>query len=239
MRTASIKAYLKTRLDKDGFFYYCLLLLRRRPISFPFLFLYSLWLSKKLTGLWWPIKIRFYGKFIPVKISAKRANVVAKGNLIIESWQNGDNSILISLGENSTLKIEGNFIIGQGVKISVGPNAILRLGGQFLSSGSGITCDTMIMASKSIEIGKDVIIAWGVYIMDSDWHTISGRDMVAPVVIGDHVWISHDVSVLKGVSIGQGSIIGAKSLVVGNVPENCLAAGIPAKIIQKDVAWTR
>lgn len=211
---------------------------KKTDLFFPF-FLYSFWLSKKLTGLWWPIKIRFSGKFIPVKILAKRANVVAKGNLIIESWQNGDNLILISLGENSTLKIEGNFIIGQGVKISVGPNAILRLGGQFLSSGSGITCDTMIMASKSIEIGKDVIIAWGVYITDSDWHTIEGRDMISPVFIGNNVWISHDVSILKGASIGQGSIIGAKSLVISNVPEHCLAAGIPAKVVQQNISWTR
>ena len=95
------------------------------------------------------------------------------------------------------------------------------------------------MALKSIEIGKDVIIAWGVYITDSDWHTILGRDMVAPAVIGDNVWISHDVSILKGASIGQGSIIGAKSLVISNVPEHCLAAGIPAKVVQQNISWTR
>lgn len=234
-----IKEFFKRNLDKSGFLYYCLAGFNNQPFSFLLKMSYCVWISRKLTGSFWPVIIRFSGKPIPVKVSAKRAKVVAKGNLIIESWQNGSTPISIFLGENSLLKLEGEFIIGQGVKILVEPYATLQLGGKSLSSGSGITCDTMIMVLKSVEIGKDVIIAWGVYITDSDWHTIIGSEMVAPVVIGDHVWISHDVSILKGSSIGQGSIIGAKSLVIGNIPENCLAAGVPARVINHNISWTR
>lgn len=230
--------YLKKILNKDSFFYYVLAMLRRKPFALIRIF-YCIWLSRKLTGLWWPVVVRISGRIVPVKIFNQKANVIIKGNLIIESWQNGNTLISISLGKGARLEIENDFIIGQGVKILVESNASLKIGGKNLSSGSGITCDTTILVSKSIEIGKDVIIAWGVFVTDSDWHTFNGEYVKKPVFIGDNVWISHDASILKGVTIGQGSIIGAKSLVVGAIPERCMAAGNPAKILKTNVTWAR
>lgn len=234
-----IARYLKKNVDKDGFLYYFFSLVRRRPLSFPIAILYSAWVSRKLIGCSWPIVVRFSGKLVPVNVSAKSANVVLKGNLVIESWQNGTNPISISLGSDSSLIIDGDFTIGQGVKIFATGGASIFLGGRKKSSGSGITCDSMIMASERIHIGHDVIVAWGVYITDSDWHAIEGKNAAEPVVIGDHVWISHDVSVLKGANIGKGSIIGAKSLVIGAIPDHCLAAGAPAKTIKEHISWSR
>lgn len=239
MRKLSLKTYLKSQLDPEGPLYYLLALAKHRPIACPWVFLYSLWLSKKLTGSCLPIKVRFSGRLISVTISAAQANVNAKGSLVIESWQNGDTPISIVLGKNATFTLDGNFTIGQGVKLMVDRDAALFIGGRECSSGSGITADSTIMVSKSITIGKDVIIAWGVYITDSDWHCIDNRNAVSPVAIGDNVWISHDVSVLKGARIGQGSIIGAKSLVTGDIPGHCLAAGTPARVVRTNVSWSR
>lgn len=57
-----------------------------------------------------------------------------------------------------------------------------------------------------------------------------------PVTIGDNVWIGANVMILKGVSIGSGSIIAAGSVVTKDIPENCVAAGNPAKVIKENLA---
>ncbi|MBK1620638.1 hypothetical protein CKO42_19835 [Lamprobacter modestohalophilus] len=234
-----LEKFLKRKLNKDGSLYFCLSVVRSRPLAFITTCLYSSYYTKRLTGKLWPIVVRFRGKLVPLTISVKSANVVTEGNLIIESWQNGTAPISIALGRGSKFAIEGDFIIGQGVKIAVSDGATLSLGGRKHSTGSGITCDSIIMVRSRVEIGADVIISWGVFITDSDWHKINGAEDVLPVQIGDNVWISHDASILKGVKIGAGSIVGAKSLVIGSVPERCLVGGAPAKIIRENVSWSR
>lgn len=58
-----------------------------------------------------------------------------------------------------------------------------------------------------------------------------------PVCIGNHVWIGQRAMILKGVSIGDGAIIAAGAVVTRDVPAGCLAAGVPAKVIRKNVEW--
>ena len=55
--------------------------------------------------------------------------------------------------------------------------------------------------------------------------------------IGNHVWIGSGAKILKGVTIGNGSIVAAGAVVVQDVPENCLAAGVPARIVKEGVQW--
>lgn len=59
------------------------------------------------------------------------------------------------------------------------------------------------------------------------------------IVIGDHVWVGADVFVLPGSTIGDGSIIGAHSVVKGRMPNNCTIAGNPAQVRRQNVAWER
>ncbi len=54
----------------------------------------------------------------------------------------------------------------------------------------------------------------------------------ASVKIGNNVWLGSEVTILKGVTIGDNAVIGAKSLVTKNIPANCIAAGVPAKVIR-------
>jgi acetyltransferase-like isoleucine patch superfamily enzyme len=96
------------------------------------------------------------------------------------------------------------------------------------------------MVQSSVEIGVDTIVAWNVFITDSDWHLVQGQPLTLPVSIGDHVWISHDVSVLKGAIIPRGCIVGAKSLVNrGGYPECALLVGTPARVQDTGVLWSR
>ncbi|MBI1239489.1 MAG: hypothetical protein GC199_09125 [Alphaproteobacteria bacterium] len=76
------------------------------------------------------------------------------------------------------------------------------------------------------------MIASGVYISDSDWHGLYDRTddegHVAPITIGENVWIGVGAIIAKGVTIGRNSVIGAGSVVVHDIPENVVAAGNPA-----------
>lgn len=104
-----------------------------------------------------------------------------------------------------------------------------------------------ISALKSVEIGDDCLLASHIYISDNShgWYDNTGmsstpfespvnRDyFISPVKIGDRVWIGEGVIILPGVTVGNGSIIGAHSVVNTNIPEGCIAVGSPAKIIKK------
>jgi len=70
-------------------------------------------------------------------------------------------------------------------------------------------------------------------ITDSDWHTDdprSGQD--APVILERNVWLGINVTVLKGVTVGENSVVGAGSLVTHSIPANVVAAGVPARVIR-------
>ena len=94
------------------------------------------------------------------------------------------------------------------------------------------------MANDCIAIGNKCQIGDLVAIYDSDFHEISpatrnrSTGPSAPVRIGNNVWLGSRVMVLKGVAIGDNSVIAAMSVVTKSVPPNSLAAGIPAKVIR-------
>lgn len=96
-----------------------------------------------------------------------------------------------------------------------------------------------IACFEKIEIGYDVAISENVVIRDSDNHQIvsSNHQMTSPIKIEDHVWIGTNVIILKGVTVGEGSIIAAGSVVTKDIPKNSLAAGIPARVIKSNLEW--
>ncbi len=96
-----------------------------------------------------------------------------------------------------------------------------------------------IIAVDSVSIGERCAISWDVSITDTDGHQLSHVDTsTAPVTIGNHVWIGARATILKGVTIGDGAVIAAGSIVTRDVPAHTLVAGAPAKVVRTDVAWT-
>ena len=83
------------------------------------------------------------------------------------------------------------------------------------------------------------MIAADVMIRDSNNHTIAYEGYVkdAPVVICDKVWIGARATILCGVTIGEGSVVAAGSVVAKDVPAYCLVGGVPAKILKTDIEW--
>jgi acetyltransferase-like isoleucine patch superfamily enzyme len=210
------------------------------PMQFPFALLRSLICTKKLCGNYWPIKVRVAaGQKFKIQYSPSR-NVQLEGILSVGPWGCSNSSSSLTLGSGSRFVVSGNFDIGPGVHISVGSGASLRIGGRLNDNASGITSDTRIMVEQSVEIGYGCIIAWDVFISDSDWHDIKGMQRSAPVVIGNRVWIAHGVSILKGTIIPSGCIVGAKSMVSSVIKsEQALVAGNPAVVIRTGVEWSR
>lgn len=132
-------------------------------------------------------------------------------------------------------------------RIHVEPDGIVIIGNEttFLHNFN-IICPE----NTEIEIGKDCMFSWGINMVSNDCHTIFDVNTKQPInlsdtnhkrkiEIKDHVWIGMNCNILYDTYIGEGSIIGAGSLVKGIYPNNCIAAGNIAKIIKRDVSWCR
>jgi len=140
----------------------------------------------------------------------------------------------IKMEEGAQIIVTGDFRVFHSCRIELKKNAKLILGNGYMNVYSSIIC------SKQIEIG-DAIIAPNCYIVDSDFHAIKIGNKVInpalPIKFEGHVWLGQNVTVLKGVTIGYGSIVGAKSLVNRSIPAKSLAVGNPAKVVKSGVAW--
>lgn len=96
---------------------------------------------------------------------------------------------------------------------------------------------TLIAERTSITIGHDTLIGPEVSIMDSDFHGLTPRDRnrgghaVAPVTIEPECFLGARVTVLKGVTIGRGTVIGNASVVTRTVPSGVVAAGQPCRVL--------
>lgn len=117
----------------------------------------------------------------------------------------------------------------------VGNGASLEIGSHVGISGTTIVCN------QHIVIGDNVLIGTGCIIYDTDFHSLKYEDRMQdkdtsfknlPVYIGEGVFIGARVIILKGVSIGKHSVIGAGSVIAKSVPENEVWAGNPAKKIR-------
>ncbi len=221
-------------------------ILRERPLSITSIIFYkiicelrSYYYTRMIDGGGGRIIItKPFLKFTLLK--HKSAHLFLKGNFRVIPYLGGNANSMISMGKDSKLIIGGDFVIGHGVRIMIGDNAELTFGGKEKESDSGITSDTLIMVSKKIQIGKDFICAWNNFITDSDWHSIEGQKHQKDVIIGNHVWVSNTVNILKGTTIGNNCIIASNSKIINNNYLNdSLIAGIPAKVIKEGINWSR
>lgn len=137
--------------------------------------------------------------------------------------------------KGAKLMIEGNVNIGYGADIEVFPNAELIFKG-----GTGSNIATTIICAEKIIIGRNVQIGRNVTIRDNNGnHYINrnGYKNSRPVVIGDKVWLCEGCTIMPGVKIGDGAIIGAHAFVTSNVPAHAVVSGNPAIVVDEDVLW--
>ncbi len=126
-----------------------------------------------------------------------------------------------------------------GVAILVAEQATLTVGDGTIMNGGAC-----IEAWHDVRIGKHALLGSFSYIIDDDRHELEpGTSLYkGPTVIGDEVWLGRNVAVLPGVTIGDGSAIGANSVVSRDIPPHSFAAGAPAKVIRPlelPAGWSR
>ncbi len=153
--------------------------------------------------------------------------------------EEGGRSTILRLDRNAQLVVtKGEFQVYYGGDITVFTSGVLTLGNSFINNNCKIRC------GKSITIGDDCAISHNVTILDSDFHVLIKDGVEQPrhgtgISIGNHVWIGTGVTILKDVQVGDGAVIASGSLVTKDVPSKCLAAGIPAKVIDTDIGWKK
>ena len=140
------------------------------------------------------------------------------------------------LKKNSEISVGDRVFLHEKVKLSAwGTDKKARIK---IGSNSYIGDRTEIHAGESVTVGDGCVIAWDCNIMDRDYHKLdSETEVYKPVSIGNHVWIGCRCIILKGVSIGDGAVIAAGSVVTRDVPPGALAGGNPARIIKEKVMW--
>ena len=115
--------------------------------------------------------------------------------------------------------------------------------------GVGVTCTAPAYISTAekaaVYIGDDVMIASQVEIRADDGHPIfdvvtkKRINLPKDIIIGNHVWLGAFSKVLGGSVIRDGSVAGIGSILKGKFPNNCVIAGVPGKVVRKNVAWER
>ena len=135
-----------------------------------------------------------------------------------------------------------------GCSFAIGVNGRCTVGNFTLMNGA------LVMAEERIEIGSHCLISWNVGIADSDFHPLAPAQRIidahalapffkdrpprpklrtAPVIISDNVWIGMNAIILKGVTIGENSVVAAGAVVTKSVPPNVVVAGNPAVITKQ------
>lgn len=137
-----------------------------------------------------------------------------------------ENAGYIEIGER--VRIEGRTVRVELVTSGDGRLVVGR--GTFLNYGVSLS------AHQEVNIGEDCLLANYVTIMDNDYHDLLDRSLPGQsgsIFIGDRVWLGIRAVVLKGVTIGSDSVIGAGSVVTRDIPPNCLAVGSPARVVKQ------
>lgn len=189
-----------------------------------------------------------------------------RGNVIVASRATFTSVSITFTGSNNRVEIADSARLGtlavdfdcdNGV-LSIGArtrklprfSGIIRIGqdSSIIIGDDVSTTSRSIMSAcegTAIRIGRDCMIATNVQIRADDGHPIfniadgSRANPSRDITIGNHVWLAYDAVVLGGASIGDGAVVGIRSVVTGALPNNVIAVGSPARVVKKDVAWER
>ncbi|MFM7744546.1 MAG: DapH/DapD/GlmU-related protein [Actinomycetota bacterium] len=188
--------------------------------------------------------IHLHGAIGPDTARGRRFASFGDGSIICHPFTTIFNERYISIGRDT--------MIGPNVALSAGmvpgqeclTSPVVKIGDRCLiGRGSGI------VGHLAIEIGNDVWTGHHVYITDQN-HGYEDPDVPisrqsqpeSPVSIGDGSWLGHGTVVLPGTRIGRHVAVGANSVVVGELPDHCVAVGAPARVIRSwsaDRGWQR
>ncbi len=172
---------------------------------------------------------------------------------------------LLKLRHGKRLQTDGPCFICPGVKLEIGRQATLRIGrwswighdskirvheGEVsIGSKTVMGQECTISAYQHVSIGRECIIADRVMLIDFDHGVVEVERPIRlqgiykrDVMVGSNVWIGYGACILRGVSVGDNSIVGTSAVVTKDVPDNAVVGGVPAKLIRtreapKQLRW--
>lgn len=196
-----------------------------------------------------------YFKFSLVPIRIKGANNTIKreskfrGNFFIRIFGN-DNYISIGKNcilSNSSISVTGNncrIIIEDNVRF-VGPCKVIMGNNSTLiiRNNAGIRGVEFNLNGAKIEIGELCMFSYGIVLRNHDSHRILNpetKEVLNPpkdIILGKHVWIAQNVTILKGCQIGDNSVIGFGSIVTKGCAPGSIMTGVPARVVKENIIW--
>lgn len=197
-------------------------------------------LAYKLLNAWQRRKLRAFGSRVVIPSSARMLR-----GFSVSFLATPEDRIYLTVGESCFLNAAFIFEAKTGA-VTLGDRC-------YIGANSSILC------RNGVNLGSDVTIAWDVMIYDHDSHSMDWRDRAAmvqlfyerygnpdcfdrldwsnvrsaPIVIQDRVWIGFGATILKGVTIGEGAVVAARSVVTRDVEPYTVVAGNPARTIRK------
>jgi acetyltransferase-like isoleucine patch superfamily enzyme len=142
-------------------------------------------------------------------------------------------------GENNRIEIEEGVKIHRSIIEIMGRNCLVKIG---KGSMVGDACYLMTKENGTeVIIGEGCSLSRNVKVMASDGHPIfrEGKRIneARSILLGKHIWVADNVTILKGVSIGSGAVVGINSTVTKDIPKNVVAVGNPARVVQEGIEW--
>lgn len=167
-------------------------------------------------------------------------NVSGKGNKIISNCANWSNSEICIKGDNNIIVLSEDVELRSAHIIIRGTDCSILIGKNTTTGGVRIV---NVGADCSITIGENCLFADNIELWASDTHSIydAKGDMInseRSITIGNNVWLGSHVIVLKGISVGDGSVIGMGSVVTKNVPAHVVSVGNPNRTVRSGVSWS-
>ena len=168
---------------------------------------------------------------------SKKARIELQGPLTFgESvFKNSKLETRLRMDEGARMVIGGNYGFGYGSDVEIFRDAYFESkGGYRTNMGTTIICQNKIVIGHNVAIGRSVTLR-----DNNGGHLISinGYRNSMPIIIGEHCWLTQDVTIMSGVKIGDGTIISAGTLVNSSFPARCVVGGSPARVTQRDVYW--
>ncbi len=172
----------------------------------------------------------------------KSAKLEFEGLMILgrkEAFPKSRDESRLFIGKNGTLKVLGDIVIDAGNDIEIFGGAELVIhGGKngYSDANTGLT----VICGQKIELMADVGIGRNVTIRDTNgdhYINTAGYRPSRPVTIGEKAWLCGSCTVMPGVKIGRGAIVGACSVVTRSVPDHAMVSGNPALVVQENILF--
>lgn len=205
-------------------------------IKYPFI---------KLSGTqvylsWFRLPKRNQIDAINSRITHSRINVQGYRNKILVSNCKVSGSLITIAGINNSIELSEGVNLRNANIIIRGSNCRVSIGKKTTFGGVRIV---NVGKDNSITIGEECLFSDQIEIWASDTHAIYDEHNIwinreQPIQIGNNVWVGSRVTILKGVAIGNGAIIGMGSILTKDIGEKVVAVGYPVKTIKENVHWS-